>query len=354
MDATISEKDRKIIAGLQSPSKSNYSTIFTWKNVYSLLGALILVTILVTLILNVLNGDYSRLEGRITRTTDALSTVVEDVVEFAQNNLASLQNSLGSLLQAPQPEPTAVAEAQSEAPTWAVFHDSGTISAYEWEVPEYTQEMMSNPSLHVPAMEEVSRFTEEGVTFPDYVQKEYVTLETWVLNTQEVRKEVWLDMLNSSHTDYDDEGHAYMVEFYEWRIGVWGTPYYFELHDSETPGYSQLSWTDTNGLNHVELVPLGSFIKIAYGTGAFYFYQKPNGLLSFTYPANGYPLFQVEFIFMEDSFETLIVDSEEPVPYGLLKDIEGSYNFMLHRKWTQNLECPLFLDDSTVCTSLAR
>jgi len=342
------ETSQKEVAGLNGQSKS---TIINWKNAYLSVGLLILIVVLFGQVLNLLNGDYSRLAARIDRMVANTSEMLSSVEDWAEMGLANLGNTLENLFnpEEVQAEATPVTE---EEPTWKVMADSASKTGYEWEMPEYTKEIMADPSLHVPAQEEVSQFTEEGVTFPDYVQKEYEVLDTWVLNTQDVRDIVWLDMTNSSHTGYDWEGKPVMVEFYEWRIGVWGTPYSFELRDSETPGLSQLLWIDSNGLNHVELIPLGSFIKIAYGTGAIYFYQDYKGLPIFTYPTNGYPLFQVEFIMMEDTFESLIVDSEEAVPYGLIKPIPGTLNSMLHRKWTQQLECPLFLDESTICTSL--
>jgi len=344
------ETSQNVVKGLNGQSKS---TIITWKNAYLSVGLLILIVVLFGQVLNLLNGDYSRLAARIDRMVANTSEMLSSVGNWAEMGLANLGNTLENLVnpEEVQAEATTVSE---EEPTWKVMADSASQTGYEWEMPEYTKEIMANPALHVPASEEVSQFTEEGVSFPDYVQQEYQVLDTWVLNTQEVREKVWLDMTNSSHTDYDDDGNPFMVEFYEWRIGIWGTPYSFELRDSETPGFSQLLWKDTNGLNHVELIPLGTFIKIAYGNGAVFFYQDAKGLPIFTYPANGYPLFQVEFIMMEDTFESLIVDSEEAVPYGVMRPIPGTLNNMLYRKWTQQIECPLFMDESTICTSLTR
>lgn len=344
-------RDQNNVDGLKGQSKPT-QPIFTWKNAYLAVGLMLLVTVLFSQVLNLLNADYTRLEARINRVASSAAQAITTVSDWAEMGLTSLQESLKSVFTPDEVKAETNIESEEE-PTWKVLVDSASSTAYEWELPQYTLEVMADPSLHVPALEEISRFTEEGTTYPDYVQKEFETLDTWVLNSQEVRDTLWLDMLNSSHTDHID-GQPVMVEFYEWRVGVWGSPYYFEIHDSETPGYALVTWIDENGLNHVEMLPQGAFIKVAHGKGDIYFYLEPNGLPSFTYPYNGYPLFQIEFVMMEETFETVIVDSEQPVPYGLMEDMEDSFNFMLHRKWTQNIECPLFLDESTVCNSLNR
>lgn len=327
--------------------------LFSQGNVLFFLSCTVLVLMIVFMLVQIGNADYTRLGYRLERVGAYLQTVGEELARIANEGASSLGSWWESLKvedtvsASPEPVPT-----WDPRNSWEVLHVDNTVPdvIYSdfWQLPEEVVEVMENPEMHEPSREQ---FFEETSRIPEYTHKELKLADSWVVNMDE--KEVWdhiaiLD-LNWSHTEIQD-GKPVLVRFSEWRVRVKGTPFSFELKRSDYPGFSKMTWTDELGKKYEELVPFYAFIKVGYGTGATYLYQSEDGMIHFTRPIGMYPMFQVGFYALPHMLTSQIVDSRQSIPYGLITD-EGSY-WMLHREWTQNIKCPLWIPDSVTCLEI--
>lgn len=342
MEAQISDRDLRIIKNL------GRKPIVTQSNVLFALVVLVLATAWIWMIMSIGNTDWSHLETRLS-----------NIAEFSQKALTvasqSVVNGFNAVAQWLLKEPLS-AQASYIAPKveWNVMSDNGRDTGYTWQMPTETLAVIADPTLHKPAIEEYSIDSK----LPAYTQQEYRLADTWVVNMddKEIRDHISILDLNWSHTEFSMDGTPLLIPYSEWRIRVNNTPYRFELIRSHYEGYSQMKWVDENGMTHEELIPFGSFIKIGWGTGCVFLYQTKDGMIHFTHPATGYPLFQVGFYATSKNLETVIVDSETAVPYGLIThegtDEIGNDLWLLHRKWTEKISCPARWTSSYLCLSL--